>query len=58
MAAKKKPLVEVKLTDLAPDTALKVQYLKFEAPPARKAGIKVKDVADLVNRLKDEAKVL
>ena len=40
------------------DAALKVQYAKFEAPPARKAGIKVKDVTDLVNRLQNEAKVL
>jgi electron transfer flavoprotein beta subunit len=58
MAAKKKPLVEVKLADLAADTALKVHYGKFEAPPARKAGIKVKDVTELVQRLKNEAKVL
>lgn len=58
MAAKKKPLVEVKLAELAPDTALKVHYQRFEAPPARKAGIKVKDVAELVSRLQNEAKVL
>jgi electron transfer flavoprotein beta subunit len=58
MAAKKKPLVEVKLTDLTPNTALQVQYVKFEAPPGRQAGVKVKDVTDLVNRLKNEAKVL
>ena len=58
MAAKKKPLVEVKLAELAPDVALKVTYTKFEAPPARKAGIKVKDVAELVSKLKNEAKVL
>jgi electron transfer flavoprotein beta subunit len=58
MAAKKKPLAEVKLADLTADAALKVTYAKFEAPPARKAGIKVKDVSDLVNRLKNEAKVL
>jgi electron transfer flavoprotein beta subunit len=58
MAAKKKPLTELKLADLAPDTALKVHYAKFEAPPARKAGVKVKDVAELVNKLKNEAKVL
>lgn len=58
MAAKKKPLTEVKLGDLVTDTALKVTYAKFEAPPARKAGVKVKDVAELVNRLKNEAKVL
>lgn len=58
MAAKKKPLVEVKLPDLAADQGLKVTYHSFQAPPARKAGIKVKDVTDLVNRLKNEAKAL
>ena len=58
MAAKKKPLVEIKLADLAPDQALKVEYKAFQAPPARKAGIKVKDVTELVTRLKTEAKVL
>jgi len=58
MAAKKKPLTEVKLAELAPDTALKVQYHAFQPPPARKAGIKVKDVHELVSRLKNEAKVL
>jgi electron transfer flavoprotein beta subunit len=58
MAAKKKPLVEVKVQDLTADATLKVEYVKFEAPPARKAGIKVKDVADLVARLQNEAKVL
>lgn len=58
MAAKKKPLVEIKLADLAADQALKVEYQAFQAPPARKAGIKVKDVTELVSRLKNEAKVL
>jgi electron transfer flavoprotein beta subunit len=58
MAAKKKPLTEVKLADLAADQGLKAQYHAFQAPPARKAGIKVKDVADLVTRLKNEAKAL
>lgn len=58
MAAKKKPLTELKLAELAADAGLQVQYLRFEAPPARKAGIKVKDVAELVDRLKNEAKVL
>jgi electron transfer flavoprotein beta subunit len=58
MAAKKKPLVEVKLAELAPDPAAKIVYHGFQAPPARKAGIKVKDVADLVAHLKNEAKVL
>jgi electron transfer flavoprotein beta subunit len=58
MAAKKKPLVEHKLQDLAPDLALKVVYQSYERPPSRKAGIKVKDVAELVSKLKNEAKVL
>lgn len=58
MAAKKKPLTEIKLADLAADQALKVEYKAFQAPPARKAGIKVKDVTELVSRLKNEAKVL
>ena len=58
MAAKKKPLVEMKLADLTPDAALKIKYTGFELPPARKAGIKVKTVAELVEKLKSEAKVL
>lgn len=58
MAAKKKPLTEVKLAELTSDTKLKVTYSAFKAPPARKAGIKVKDVAELVEKLAKEAKVL
>ena len=58
MAAKKKPLVEMKLTDLAADTALKIKVTSYEAPPARKAGVKLKTVAELVNKLKTEARVL
>lgn len=58
MAAKKKPLAEVKLADLVSDAALKINYGSFELPPARKAGIKVGNVAELVSKLKSEAKVL
>jgi electron transfer flavoprotein beta subunit len=58
MAAKKKPLVEMKLSDLAADGAAKIKYTSFELPPARKAGVKVKTVAELVTKLKTEAKVL
>ncbi len=58
MQAKKKPLVEKKLADLVPGAKLSITYAKFEAPPSRKAGIKVKDVAELVGKLKSEAKVL
>jgi electron transfer flavoprotein beta subunit len=58
MQAKKKPLEVKKLADLGVDTALKVKYLGFEPPPARKAGVKVKSVAELVDKLKNEAKLL
>jgi electron transfer flavoprotein beta subunit len=58
MAAKKKPLTEMKLADLVSDVALKVVHGTFQAPPARKAGIKVKDVTELVDKLSKEAKVL
>jgi electron transfer flavoprotein beta subunit len=58
MAAKKKPLAELKLADLVSDAALKIKYAGFELPPARKAGIKVKSVAELVEKLKSEAKAL
>jgi electron transfer flavoprotein beta subunit len=58
MAAKKKPLAEVKLAELVPDAALKVRYLSAELPPRRAAGVKVKDVKELVTKLKTEAKVI
>lgn len=58
MAAKKKPFAEVKLADLAADSGLRIAYHKFELPPARQAGVKVKDVPELVTRLKNEAKVI
>ncbi len=58
MAAKKKPLVEVKLSELAPDATTKIKYTAFEMPAGRKAGVKVKTVAELVTKLKTEAKVL
>jgi electron transfer flavoprotein beta subunit len=58
MAAKKKPLAEVKLADVAPDAATKVKYGAAEMPPKRGAGVKVKDVKELVVKLKTEAKVI
>jgi electron transfer flavoprotein beta subunit len=48
----------VKLAELAPDAGLRIKYLSFEPPPARKAGVKVKSVAELVDKLANEAKVL
>jgi len=58
MAAKKKPLAEMKLAELAGDLAPKVRYGTAELPPKRAAGVKVKDVKELVTRLKTEAKVV
>jgi electron transfer flavoprotein beta subunit len=58
IAAKKKPLVEVKLSELASDATLKVKYGSAELPPKRAAGVKVKTVAELIGKLKTEAKVL
>ena len=58
MKAKKKPLEVVKPEDLGVSTASTVTTLKVEAPAARSAGIKVKSVDELVDKLKNEAKVL
>lgn len=58
MAAKKKPLAEMKLADLVQEAALKVRYGAAELPPKRAAGVKVKDVKELVGKLKTEAKVI
>jgi len=58
MAAKKKPLAEKKLAEVATDPALRVRYVGAELPPKRAAGVKVKDVKELVTRLKTEAKVI
>jgi len=58
MKAKKKEIKEVKPADLGVDMAAKVTVLKYELPPARKAGVKVADTAELVNKLRNEAKVI
>jgi electron transfer flavoprotein beta subunit len=58
MKAKKKPLDVLALSDVVPATALTSHYTKFEAPPARKAGIKVTSVEQLVEKLTTEARVL
>lgn len=57
MQAKKKPLATMPLSELASDTSLRIAYPKFEPPKGRAAGKKVKDVAELVDKLKNEAKV-
>ncbi|MFZ6049373.1 electron transfer flavoprotein subunit beta/FixA family protein [Pseudomonas sp. CR3202] len=58
MKAKKKPLDVVTPDALGVATASTVSILKVEAPAARQAGIKVKSVAELVEKLKNEAKVI
>lgn len=58
MQAKKKPLEVKKLGDLGIDATPAVKYHSYEPPPARKAGVKVKSVQELVDKLKNEAKVL
>ncbi len=58
MKAKKKQLDTVKPDQLGVDVAPRLTVLKVSEPPKRSAGIKVADVAELVNKLKNEAKVI
>ncbi len=58
MKAKKKPLDNVKPADLSVDVASRVKTLKVVEPAKRSAGIKVPDVATLVAKLRNEAKVI
>ena len=58
MKAKKKPLEVFKPADLGVDVTPRIKTLKVSEPPKRGAGIKVPDVATLVAKLKNEAKVI
>jgi len=58
MKAKKKPLETVKPADLGVDVTPRLKTLKVSEPPKRGAGVKVPDVATLVAKLKNEAKVI
>jgi electron transfer flavoprotein beta subunit len=58
MKAKKKPLDEKTPADFGADVAPRLTVLKTEEPSGRKAGVKVKTVAELVDKLKNEAGVL
>ena len=58
MKAKKRPLELIKAADLGIDIALRTVTLRVSEPAVRKAGIKVADTAELVKRLKEEAKVI
>jgi len=58
MKAKKKQLDTFKPDDLGVDVAPRVTTLKVSEPPKRSAGIKVPDVATLVDKLKNVSKVI
>jgi electron transfer flavoprotein beta subunit len=58
MKARKKPIETVKPADLGVDPAPRLTTLSVAEPPVRKAGIKVADVAALLDKLRNEAKVI
>ena len=58
MKAKKKPLETIKADTLGVDLAARLTTLKVEEPPKRKAGVKVPDAKTLVEKLRNEAKVI
>ena len=58
MKAKKKPLDSLTGDDLGVDMTPRLTIVKVEEPPEREAGIKVADVKELVEKLKNEAKVI
>lgn len=58
MKAKRKPLEVIAIADLSVNIQHTLQTVKVEDPPVRQAGVKVADVAELVSKLKDEAKVI
>jgi len=58
MKAKKKPIEELSPEALGVDVAPRLKTLKIVEPPKRQSGIKVKSVGELVDKLKNEAKVI
>ena len=58
MKARKKPIETLKPEDLGVDPSPRLKVVKVEEPPKRQAGQKVKSVAELVEKLKLEAKVI
>ena len=58
MKAKRKPLEELSLEELGVVTESKVNTLKVESPPERQEGVKVETVDQLVDKLRNEAKVI
>ena len=58
MKAKKKPIDSLTINDLGVDIKPRLKVVKVEEPAAREAGVKVADVRELVEKLKNEAKVI
>jgi electron transfer flavoprotein beta subunit len=58
MKAKKKPIDTLTPDELGVDVTPRLKVIKVTEPPARQAGVKVADVAELVTKLKSEAKVI
>ena len=58
MKAKKKPIEQINADDLGIDIKPRINQIKVEEPPKRKSGVKVASVAELVQKLKNEAKVI
>ena len=58
MKAKKKPIDQVTPHDLGVDPSNRLQVLKVSEPPTREAGVKVSDVGELVDKLRNTAKVI
>lgn len=58
MKAKKKPIDQVSPAELGVDPEPRLEILKVAEPPKRESGVKVEDVADLVDKLRNTAKVI
>jgi electron transfer flavoprotein beta subunit len=58
MKAKKKPLQVLTPAELGVDTSQRLHTLRVAEPPRRRAGVRVPDVATLVDRLRKEARVI
>ena len=58
MKAKKKPIDEKTAADYGVDAAPRLTVVKVAEPPKRSGGVKVKDVQELVSKLKNEAGVI
>ena len=58
MKAKKKPIDQISPAELGVDPSIRLEILKVAEPPQRESGVKVEDVADLVDKLRNTAKVI